>query len=255
MRKIVICFLFSLLTPFSLAAEESPTFVPFSAIASFDAPPQKASAKGTTQPLPDLPLVEVPASGGNSNFMGILITGDGGWGITDRGVAQGLAAKGIPVVGLNSLHYFWSKKSVEQAAADLNRIIERYRALWNRSEIVIVGYSFGADVLPFMLNRIPAENLQKIKVISLLGLSSTADFQFHLSDWFGNHQRSTSQMVRPEVEKLRGKKILCFYGTEDDDALCGQLDPGLSQAIPLQSGHRFGRGFQPIVDAILKDIQ
>jgi type IV secretory pathway VirJ component len=215
----------------------------------------KASSNGKAPSIADLPLVEVPSTGGNTNIMGILITGDGGWGVTDRGIAQSLAAKGIPVVGLNSLHYFWSTKTTEQAAADLNRIFQHYSALWNRKEAVVVGYSFGADVLPFMLNRIPAETRQKIKVISLLGLSSTADFQFHWTDWFANRKRSTSQMVRPEVEKLRGKRILCFYGTEDDDALCEQLDPGLARAIPIQSGHRFGKGYQPIVDAILKEAQ
>jgi type IV secretory pathway VirJ component len=240
MKKITICFLSLFFASFLMAGKEPLTVRPFGKI---------------VLSVSDLPLVEVPSTGGNTNILCIHITGDGGWGVTDRGIAQSLAAKGIPVVGLNSLHYFWSKKTADQAAADLNRIIEHYTARWNRNEVVVVGYSFGADVLPFMLNRIPAENLQKIKVISLLGLSSAADFQFHWTDWFSNHKRSTSQPVRPEVEKLRGRKILCFYGTEDDDALCAQLDPGLAHAIPIESGHRFGKGYQPIVDAILKEIQ
>ena len=214
----------------------------------------KAKSNGKSPSLSDLPLVEVPATGGHSNIMGIIITGDGGWGVTDRGIAQNLAATGIPVVGLNSLHYFWNRKNPEQTAEDLNRILQHYSTLWNRTEAVIIGYSFGADVLPFILNRLPGESLQKIKVIAFLGLSSTADFQFHLTDWLGSRRRSTAQMVRPEVEKLRGRKMLCFYGTDDDDALCGQLDQGLVKAIPIQGGHRFGRGYQPIVDAILKEI-
>ncbi len=218
-------------------------------------PPPRTPSSGAAQPLPDLPLVEVPATEGNTNLMGIIITGDGGWGVTDRGIANDLAAKGIPVAALNSLHYFWKPKTPEQSAADLNRILQHYSALWRRTEVVVVGYSFGADVLPFMLNRIPKESLQKIKVITLLGLSSTADFQFHLTDWIANRTRSTSRLVRPEIEKLRGRKMLCFYGTEDDDALCPQLDPGLVNAIPIQGGHRFGRGYQPIVDAILQEAR
>jgi type IV secretory pathway VirJ component len=95
---------------------------------------------------------------------------------------------------------------------DLNRILQHYSALWKRTEVDIIGYSFGADVLPFMLNRIPADSLQKIRVITFLGLSSTADFQFHLTDWISSRTRSTSQMVRPEVEKLRGRK--CFVSME-----------------------------------------
>jgi type IV secretory pathway VirJ component len=215
----------------------------------------KTTSNEKLQLLSDLPLVEVPAVGGNTNLMGIIITGDGGWGVTDRGIAKGLAAKGIPVVGLDSLHYFWKQKTAEQTAADFNRILNHYNVLWKRNEVVVIGYSFGADVLPFILNRIPEESLQKIKVITFLGLSSTADFQFHLTDWIATRKRSTSQMVRPEVEKLHGKKMLCFYGTEDDDALCGKLDPGLAKAVPIQGGHRFGKGYQPIVDAIVQEAQ
>jgi type IV secretory pathway VirJ component len=212
-----------------------------------------ASAKGSPS-LPELPLVEVPATAGNVRLMGVIITGDGGWGVTDRGIARDLSARGIPVVGLNSLHYFWTRKTPEQTATDVSRILQHYSIRWNRPEVVFIGYSFGADVLPFILNRLPGEDLQKIKVIAFLGLSSTADFQFHLTDWFSNRRSPTAQLVRPEVEKLYGRKILCFYGTDDDDALCGKLDPRLVKAIPIEGGHRFGRGFQPIVDAIFQAI-
>jgi type IV secretory pathway VirJ component len=238
MKRVIFCLLLSFFAPLMNAKEETLTFGP---------------SGSASQPLSDLPLIEVPATGGNTNLMGIVITGDGGWGVTDSGIAKSLAAGGIPVVGLNSLHYFWKQKTVEQTAVDLNRILQHYTALWKRTEVVVVGYSFGADVLPFMLNRIPGESLQKIKVITLLSPSSTADFQFHLTDWIATRKRPTSQPVRPEVEKLRGRKILCFYGTDDDGVLCRQLDPGLVKAIPIQGGHRFGRGYQPIVDAILQE--
>ncbi|HTY64963.1 MAG TPA: AcvB/VirJ family lysyl-phosphatidylglycerol hydrolase [Acidobacteriota bacterium] len=239
MKKTVLCLVLLFQIPVLVVNQES----------------LNAAPEAKQQPLADLPLVEVPAAGGNSKVMAIAVTGDGGWGVTDRGIARGLAAKGIPVVGLNSLHYFWSRKTPEQSAADFNRILQYYSALWKRNEIVVVGYSFGAEVLPFMLNRIPAENQQKIKVITLLGPGSAADFQFHFIDWFSSRKRSTSLPVRPEIEKLRGKKILCFYGTGDEDELCDKLDPNLAKITPIPGGHRFGRGYQPIVDAILQEVQ
>jgi len=208
-----------------------------------------------SEAVSDLPLVEVPATGGASNLMGVIVTGDGGWGVTDRGIAQGLAARGIPVVGLNSLKYFWSVKTPEQAAADLERIIRHYSMLWNRNKVVAIGYSFGADVLPLMLNLMPNEVRSETGLIALLGPSSTADFQFHWIDWFGHPKRSTSRPVLPELEKLKGKKILCFYGTKDDDALCRELDPNLATVTAIQSGHRFGKDYQPIVDAILREAR
>jgi type IV secretory pathway VirJ component len=230
-------------------------FINIVASAEKDESAPKAASDEKQESLADLPLVEVPAVGGNSKLMGIIVTGDGGWGVTDRGIARSLAAKGIPVVALNSLHYFWSRKTPEQSAADFDRILQYYSSLWKRNEVVVIGYSFGADVLPLILNRIPAENLQKIKVVTLLGPSSGADFQFHLTDWFASRTRSTSLPVRPEIEKLRGKKMLCFYGTEDNDQVCDKLDPNLAKALPIPGGHRFGKGYQPIVDAILQEVK
>jgi len=214
-----------------------------------------AKPNGKPGPLSDLPLIEVPAEGADTDWMAVIITGDGGWGVTDRGIGRSLAAKGISVVGLNSLRYFWTRRTPEQTAADLERILQHYSVLWNRPSVVVIGYSFGADVLPFLLNRISNESLLKIEVVAFLGLSSTADFQFHLTDWLVSSKRSTSLPVRPELEKLRGKKILCFYGTEDEDALCGKLDPGLAKAVAIQSGHRFGKDYQLIVDTILQEAR
>jgi type IV secretory pathway VirJ component len=216
-----------------------------------EAPPQTASVD--KQSIADLPLEVVPAKAGITSYMGVIITGDGGWGVTDRGIANELAAKGIPVVGLNSLHYFWKRKTPEQTAADLDRILLYYGTLWKRTDSIVLGYSFGADVLPFALNRLPNDTLRRIKVAAFLGLSSSADFQFHLTDWFASRTRSTALMVNPEIEKLRGKKMLCFYGTDDEDALCEKLSPGLIKVIPIPGGHRFGKGYKPIVDAILQE--
>jgi type IV secretory pathway VirJ component len=233
----------------------SQTFFQIAAKAEKESISAKTSSGDSLPPLPDLPLIEVPSVGEYSNLMAIHLTGDGGWGVTDRGIAESLAAKGIPVVALNSLHYFWKQKTVEQVAVDFNLILQHYSARWKRNEVIVIGYSFGADVLPFILNRIPGESRKKIKVITFLGLSSRADFQFHWTDWFTSSKRSTSLAVRPEVEKLRSMKMLCFYGTEDGDALCRQLDSDLIKAYPIQGGHRFGKGYHPIVDAILQEAK
>jgi type IV secretory pathway VirJ component len=115
----------------------------------------------------DLPLIEVPAdSAAQSDILAVHLTGDGGWGVTDRGLAQALAGHGIPVVGLNSLQYFWKRRSPEAAAADLDRLIQHYLTAWNKRRAIIIGYSFGADVLPFMLNRLPADTLRHVDLIT-----------------------------------------------------------------------------------------
>ena len=106
----------------------------------------------------DLPLVEVPAKG-PGKALAVMISGDGGWAGIDKDVSQALAAKGIPVVGWNSLQYFWTARKPDAAARDLERILRRYLAVWGKQEVLLIGYSFGADVLPFFASRLPADLL------------------------------------------------------------------------------------------------
>ena len=84
----------------------------------------------------------------------VLLSGDGGWAGLDKAVAGELVAKGVPVVGLDSLRYFWTPRTPSGLAADLDRILEYYAAHWHKTHAVLVGYSQGADVLPFAVNRL-----------------------------------------------------------------------------------------------------
>jgi len=212
----------------------------------------KSPPRASIEAVGDLPLIEVPAADPAGDLMAVQVTGDGGWGVTDRGIAEALSAQGIAVVGLNALQYFWTRRTPEQTASDMDRIIRHYMADWGKKGALLIGYSLGADVLPFVINRLPRDTRARIQLVAFLGLGKAVDFEFHLMDWLSDGTRSTSLPVGPEVEKMKGMKILCFYGTEDEDALCPSLEPGLARSIPLRTGHRFGRDFEPIVDAILQ---
>ena len=113
----------------------------------------------------------------------------------------------------------------------------------------------GADVVPFMLNRLPEGTLSKVQSVVLLGPSHKVDFQFHLTNWIGGSQGKEALSVTPEVERLKGKPILCFYGVEDKDTICNRLPSGIAQVIELKGGHRIGRNYEDIADAILQKGQ
>jgi len=202
----------------------------------------------------DLPLVEVPAKTQGGHAMAVILSGDGGWAGIDRDVAGALSAKGIPVVGWNSLQYFWSAKKPETASKDLERILRHYMAAWNKQEVLLIGYSFGADVLPFFTNRLPADLLEKVHLLALLGPGKTADFEFHVTDWLGGG--SKGQPVLPEVRKLAGHPpVLCLYGAKEDDSLCPDIPPALGKAQVLPGAHHFGGDYNALAALILKEAQ
>ncbi len=216
---------------------------------------EERSAAPEAPEVKDLPLVEIPASPPESDVLAVVISGDGGWAGIDRGIGQTLAASGVSVVGLNSLQYFWVRRTPETAAADLNRILRHYLAAWNKRTAILAGYSMGADVLPFMAERLPADLLSRVRLIALLGLSPTVDFEFHFAEWFGGEARKTDLPVAPEVEKLKGRKIICIYGIEEEDTLCRMLPAGFVQPIAVKDGHHFGGDYHSLAEVILKEAQ
>jgi type IV secretory pathway VirJ component len=238
---------------FSVERNWVPQFKEAYSIVSATEPITPPSAQA--QPVEDLPLVEVAATEPQKDIMAIHITGDGGWGVTDKGMSKELAANGIPVVGWNSLKYFWHKRTPDETGKDLERVLDYYLTTWKKDKVILEGYSLGADVLPFMISRLPDSLRAKIQLIAFIGLSHSVDFKVHLSNWFGGSATSKdASPILPEVEKLKGLKMLCFYGADDTEVICDELPPGLVKSTTLQGGHLVKSHFGPITTAILDEL-
>jgi type IV secretory pathway VirJ component len=223
------------------------------AIADLTAPPAEPPAVHGGD-LGDLPLVEVPAAGSDSKQLVVFLTGDGGWAGLDQEVSRELADRGLPVVGLNSLKYFWSPRTPEGATADLARILRYYLGRWQKDSAVLMGYSFGADVLPFMAARLPQELRARTALIALLGPGRQTSFEFHLSDWLGGLQKGL-QPVQPEVEHLSGTNLLCLYGREENDSLCPSIHQPGAKVIALEGAHHFSGNYAAIAKHVLTALE
>jgi len=201
-----------------------------------------------------LPLIEVPATSGTSDTLVVIISGDGGWAAIDRAISNVLTADGMPVVGLNALQYFWTRRTPETASHDLATIIDRYLAAWHKSRVLLVGYSRGADVLPAMVSRFPAETQARIRTIALLSPSTRVEFEFHVADWMRNF--SAGVPVKPEVDKLTSQRILCISGEDDRDALCPALTarPNIEVMI-LKGAHHFDGGYDKLGHLIIEHLK
>ncbi len=214
---------------------------------------QDKSAIPTGGPVDDLPLVEVPTKGEETSDLAVIVSGDGGWASIDRQIGSALAGRGIRVVGVNSLKYFWKRRTPDEAGRDLERILRHYLTIWKKEKAILIGYSRGADVLPFMANRLPADLLSSVSLVALIGPERTIDFQFHLTDWLGNPSRKTDLAVGPEVAKLKGMKVLCLYGDDEMESLCRDLDPKAVTIIARKGGHHFGGDYQALAESIVAE--
>jgi type IV secretory pathway VirJ component len=211
--------------------------------------------------LSDLPIITVPAQvaagspsgAASANTMAIILSGDGGWAGLDKEVAGALAASGIPVIGLDSLRYFWSARTPAGLAADLDRMTHYYVTALDKPRVLLIGYSQGADVLPFAVNRLNPETRSHVALTAVLGMSEHALFEFHVTSWISDDDSGPPTL--PEVERIGGMPVLCIYGSEEDDTLCPKLDPRKVNIVRLKGGHHFDGDYAGLARVILEAAQ
>jgi type IV secretory pathway VirJ component len=215
-------------------------------------------AKGPAERLPpppaelgDLPVVVVPAAAGAAtrDSLAIMLSGDGGWAGLDQSVAGALADAGIPVVGLDSLRYFWTARTPAGLAADTDRMIRYYLAKLGKQKVLLIGYSQGADVLPFAVNRLPPATRASVSLVAVMGLSEHALFEFHVSSWL--HDDDSGPATLPEVDRIAGPPVLCLFGADESDSLCPQLDPKRVRLVKMSGGHHFDGDYVGLARQIL----
>jgi type IV secretory pathway VirJ component len=210
-----------------------------------------AAAIATAQSVSGLPLVEVPAASQGQDLMAVILSGDGGWAGLDRQIAADLSQRGIPVVGIDSLRYFWHARTPAETARDVAAVASHYAAMWHRPRVVLIGYSFGADVLPFVVNRLPVDAAARLAGIVLIEPSSSATFEIHVSDWLPGVQTQGFQLA-PELARLR-LPLLCLHGEDTADSVC-RAAPGADVA-QVGRGHHLGGESGAIADRVLATLR
>src|SRR5689334_6296680 len=202
------------------------------------------------QPLQDLPITEVPTMQSGGDTFAVLISGDGGWARLDKELSAELASRGIPVAGLDSLHYFWRARTADETAADVSRIIEHYAATWHRSRVLLVGYSFGADVMPSVFNRLDPAARARVTSLSLLGLARYSRYEITASEWIPA-LASKGTPVMPEIRGISAVPILCVAGEGERKSICPELhQPGVEVRV-IGHKHHFSYRDSEIADAVL----
>lgn len=204
--------------------------------------------------LGNLPVVELPAqalpANPHADMLAVILSGDGGWADLDRSVGKALSQKGVAVVGVDSLRYFWSARTPAGTAADIDRIIRYYTAHWHKKQVLLIGYSQGADVLPFVINRLSADVRPQVALAVGMGLSRHATFEFHMANWVKNDTEGPKTL--PEIEAIKAVPFLCIYGSEEDDSVCPEMvATPAAHVLKMPGGHHFDGDYEKLAEKIL----
>ncbi len=216
--------------------------------------PRIAQQVTGTASLAGLPLTEVPAQSPGDDRLVVMLSGDGGWAALDRGVSAIFAAQGIGTVGLDSLSYFWKKRTPAETAAAIAAIIEWYTEHWDKRRVILFGYSFGADVLPFIVNRLPPPVLTRIERVVFAGLGPQAEFEFHLTNWLGDTSEA-GLPVADEIRRMPAVTAICIYGSDEGSAsACPDLKDTAVTLRKLPGDHHFNDDYARVAETALESM-
>jgi type IV secretory pathway VirJ component len=204
--------------------------------------------------ISDLPI-NTYSSQDTSKPVILYYTGDGGFNSFSTEFAEHFNAKGYPVISFNCLKHFWKSKTPEQSADDASKLISYYLGLWKRKRVILIGYSFGADIVPFIFTRLPRDQSKNISQIVLLSPSNHTDFEVHVSEMLGENSEGTNN-VPAEINKIDQKPILILSGEkEEDDLNTALLRISNYQKIILPGGHHYDSAPSLVVDTIIKYLR
>jgi type IV secretory pathway VirJ component len=224
------------------------------AIALFAAMACASRVQAVTFPKPDREgTVEVQA-GKHARTLVLFLSGDGGWwGDIDAQLADRLAAKGYAVVGLDTNVWFAKTRTVDEITSHVSQLVSHYTARAKAAKVALIGYSYGADVLPLAINRLNQALSRKIAAIVLIAPARRTTLQVTLLE--------RTDLVRGNIDlalefaKLPKRATVCIYGkNEEDETGCTLPAMQGAQLIGLPGGHHFGNNVAMLGDRLLSAV-
>ena len=110
------------------------------------------------------------------------------------------------------------------------------------------GYSFGAEVMPVVLDR---PDLQGVFAgLILISPGSSASFEVSMLDWLRTKEKTTPYKVVDHARALEGLPTFCAAGEKDQESICAALRGEEQRDIVLLPGaHHFSGQYEKVGDA------
>ncbi len=202
----------------------------------------------------DLPLAVIPSGEESELPLAFFISGDGGWTSFDQAVCERFAEKGIPVVGLDAQKYFWNEKQPRQVADAITPAIQHYMRLWNKKTFVLLGYSFGACVAPFIASNFTDPVKETLKGVYCFSPDLTGDFEIHLTDMLHMKTKDKYDVVN-ELKQIKALNPVCIFGNDEDEEIQKSFSVNEIRIEKLSGNHHYNNDYSAIVAIILKDFK
>lgn len=217
----------------------------------------KYNDEDTLKPLQDISGLPVRVFRGKVNtgskMITLMFSGDGGWYGFEESLSTHLGKYGIPVIGMDTKKYLWNRKTPEEAAKDVANLLRYYGGDWDKSEFMLFGYSQGAEILPFIYNRLPEDLKEKVKSLVMLSPEKTTDFEIHITNMMGLGSRENTYKVIPELEQATAVQQIFVLGEDERSDLPELLKNTGAQFVKVPGDHHYQGNASLIIEKLKED--
>jgi type IV secretory pathway VirJ component len=192
---------------------------------------------------------KIPVSGAPA---ALFFSGDGGWNVFEQTIADKLGAYGVPTIGIDTKKYFWIRKTPEKSASDMAEILNYYGKEWGKTQFIIIGYSQGAEIVPFLVTHFPDALKSKVLSTVMLSPETTTDFEIHITNMLGLGNRQNTYNVIEEINKMPKTNAICIFG-EHEKTPAPELLKGTSVKILFIPGDHHYKSNTSLIVKTMKD--
>lgn len=184
----------------------------------------------------DVPARPAANSAGHDTAV-VIFSGDMGFRV-GMGPVMGdaVAASGMPVTGVSSLVHFRKRRRPAEIRAFVEAAMAHAMRITGAKRLILVGQSYGADVLHIGLSTLPASRRRDIAMVALIVPTDTVYYRISPDELFEWKEADASAL--PTARRLDWLPVLCVRGAAETDSLCPAMRQANVEHVILPGGHR-----------------
>jgi len=179
------------------------------------------------------------------------ISGDGGYTNFSEGICKAINNAGYNIASLNSKVYFDDKKTPQQTTNDISGYLNSELGKRKEQHFILAGYSFGADIAPFVVNLLPDSLKKKLVSVVLLSPSTSTDFETHAWDMLGGKKKREKDVVA-EINRLGAIKTAIILGGDDGDFPVNNIKLKNYAHQQLKGDHHYDGNIDEVAKTMIK---
>lgn len=186
------------------------------------------------------------------------ISGDSGFNTFSKSMGENLHTLGYDVFALDTKSYFWNYKSPKKASRNVEKYIKKQLKGRGNQNVILVGFSFGSEVVPFIYNRFDSDFKSKIQKVFIIGPTTTNNFRIQLDEYIGAEEASKENLlVIPEINKMGIVPVTVVLSDDEFTAFpYKEITLGSNyQMKHLAGDHHYGGNTQMLADFINDNLE